>query len=105
MPLRVGFLIVAAAVILHVSFWPMLVILIGYGICAEIEKWLANKEHSKAQDKVDEAIDWELFGWKQDPERPEWESKDDSTRRKLPQNEQIIVTRVVEILRMMPSYR
>ncbi len=96
MSLRAAFLIVAATVIFHISFWPTVALLVGYGICAEVDRWLAKR----AKDKF---LDDEISGWEQDPERPEYEHKGNLTRLKLTQNEQIIVTRVADILRRMPG--
>jgi hypothetical protein len=98
MSLRAAFLIVAAANILHVSFLPMLVVLIGYGICAEIDKWLASREKGRV---VNAVFDSEIFDWKEDPKKPGWEQSGSFTRVKLAQNEQVMVTRVAEILRRM----
>jgi len=38
MPLRAAFLIVARAVIFHLSFWPTVAILIGYAVCGYIDQ-------------------------------------------------------------------
>jgi hypothetical protein len=102
MSFRAGFLIVAAADVLHVSFWPMLVLLIGYGVCAEIDQWWATKKRATVLKALDAAVDDEIFGWKPDPERPDWEEKGDFGRIRLPEKDQIVVTRIAEILRKSP---
>jgi hypothetical protein len=100
MSLRAAFLIVAATVILHISFLPTVALLIGYGICADIDQWLAKRARTKALTKL---FDEEIFGWEPDPNKPEYENWGNLTRRRLTGNDQIIVTRVAEILRRMPG--
>ena len=96
MSLRAWFLIVAAAVVFRLSFWHTIVLIIGYAIFDGLDQWLAKT----AREKV---IDDEISGWEQDPDQPEYENKGNLTRLRLTQNEQIIVTRVADIMRRMPG--
>lgn len=98
MSLRAAFLIVAASAVLHVRPWPMIVILIGYGICDEADKWFARRAKMKAVDT--QYLD-EMADWKDHPKNPGWEEKGDWDRIKLPQNDQIVVTRVAQVVRRM----
>jgi hypothetical protein len=92
MTLRAGFLILAAAKLFHLSFPQACFLLIGYFVFAAIDQWLANR----ATEKV---IDVEVSGWTADPDNSGFESKGNLSRVRLPQNEQIVVTRVAELLR------
>ena len=92
---RAVFLIIAATLIFHLSPLQGFVLLVGYVGCASLDKWLANRERDKL-------IECEISGWNPDPKKPEYEDKGNLTRLKLPQNEQIIVTRVAELLRRIP---
>src|SRR5260370_131925 len=98
MSLRAAFLIIAASLALHVSYWPMVVILFGYGVCDEADKWLARRAKMKA---IDAHYTDEMDYWKDHPKRPGWEEKGDWDRIKLPQTEQIVVTRVAQVVRRM----
>lgn len=95
MTLRAAFLIGAGAVIFHLSFWVACLLLIGYGVFALIDQWLAKR----AKEKV---VEDEIYGWEQDKDDPEHENKGNLTRLKLTGKEQIIVTRVAGILRRIP---
>ncbi len=99
MTLRAAFLIVAGAAIFHLSFRVACLLLIGYGVCAGIDQWLAKRVRERAKGK---ALDEEIYGWEQDQNDPESESKGNFTRLKLTGKEQIIVTRVADILRRIP---
>jgi hypothetical protein len=92
MTFRVGFLIIAAAKFLHLSFSQACLLLFGYFGFAALDQWLANR----ATEKV---IDGEVSGWTPDADNSGFESKGDLSRMRLPQNEQIVVTRVAELLR------
>jgi hypothetical protein len=95
MSFRAAFLIVAAAVILHVSFLGTCILLIGYSGLASLDEWLIKR----AKEKV---IEDETSGWTVDRDDAEWEEKGNWTRVKLPNKEQIIVTRVAQLLRRIP---
>lgn len=92
MTFRAGFLILAAAKFFHLSFSQACLLLIGYFGFAALDQWLANR----ATEKV---IDGEVSGWTVDPDNSGFESKGNLSRVRLPQNEQIVVTRVAELLR------
>ena len=92
MTTKAAFLLVVAAIALHLSiFWTAL-ILFGYAICAYTDAWLVKK----AKNKV---IEDETEGWEVDPENSEWENKGGLTRVRLTGRDQIIVTRVANLLR------
>ena len=98
MPFRTLFVIIVVSLAAHIPFWPMILILVGYGICEDIDKHFAKKEKAKA---INDAFDDEMHEWKQRPDKPDWEEKGDMDRIKLPQQEQIIVYRVAEVVRRM----
>ena len=89
---RAGFLVVAAVVVLHLSDWQAGFVIVGYFAFARLDEWLANRARAKA-------IDEELNGWTPDAGDAQFESKGSWSRMRLPQNEQIVVTRVAELLR------
>jgi hypothetical protein len=64
---------------------------IGYGFCADIDKWLAKRARAKLLTKL---FGEEIFGWEPDPNKPEYENWGNLTRRRLTGNDQIIVVRV-----------
>jgi hypothetical protein len=92
------FVIIVVSLASHIPFWPMILILVGYGICEDIDKHFAKKEKAKT---INEAFDDEMHNWKQHPDKPDWEEKDDMDRIKLPQEERIVVYRVAEAVRRM----
>jgi hypothetical protein len=92
---RAAFLILAAAAIFNVSAWKAGIVLIGYLSFAYLDQWLAKR----AKNKV---IEGETSGWETDSDDPAWETKGNLARVKLTGHEQIIVTRVAEILRRIP---
>ena len=65
----------------------------------DLDQWLARRAW---RERIQQVINDESE-WKQDPNDPQWEVKGGLTRIKLPQNEQIVVTRVAEILRRIHS--
>ncbi len=95
MSFRATFLILAAAVIFHVSVWETCLVLVGYFSFARLDEWLAKK----AKEKV---IDDEMEGWETDPDNPEYETKGDLSRVKLTGKEQIVAARVAHLLRRIP---
>ena len=96
MSARVVFLLGVAGAILHLSALQIVFIFIGYFACTALDQWLTIRRRSKALDRV---VDDETTGWKPDPQDPHYEVKGNWCRRKLPQEEQIVVTRVAELLR------
>jgi hypothetical protein len=89
---RAGFLVIVAVVVLHLSDWQAGFVIGGYFGFARLDEWLANRARAKA-------IDEELNGWTPDAEDSQFESKGNWSRMRLSQNEQIVVTRVAELLR------
>ena len=92
MSLRAGFLIVTAALVLQLSYWQTGFVLVGYFGVARLDEWLGNRARGKV-------IDDEVSGWTADADGSGWESNGGMSRVRLPQNEQIVVTRVAELLR------
>jgi hypothetical protein len=99
---RATFLIVAAAFVFHLSYFASVILVAGYWISADVDQRLTKRARIKA---IEEVIEDETSGWEKDPDDPEWEEKGDATRIKLPANEQIVVTRVAEILRRLEHAR
>jgi hypothetical protein len=97
-PIRIIFLIVVASSALHLSLWLLIGILFGYSICSDIDKHFATRVKVKA---INDAFSAEIDDWKQHPDKPDWEEKDDMDRIKLPQQERIVVYRVAEAVRRM----
>jgi len=96
MSFSAAFLILATAGIFHVSVWQTCLVLIGYLSLARLDQWLAKR----VKDKV---IEDEIYGWETDSEDQAMETKGNLTRVKLTGHEQVIVTRVAEILRRLPA--
>jgi len=96
MPSRIVFLLIVAAVTFHLSFLETCVVLIGYYGFATLDDWLALRARRKM---IDEVIDDELFGWELDPDKSGWETKDNLSRVRLPDKDQVVVTRVGSLLR------
>ncbi len=94
MPFRSAFLIVAAGLALHVPFLWTCLALTGYLGCAALDKWLAKL----AKDKLYED---ELVGWNTDKGNTEYEGNGRYHRRRLPETDEIVVTRIADLLRKM----
>jgi hypothetical protein len=73
------------------SFWKTSLLLIAYSACA-----------SEDQKRKDEDFEKQTFGWKPDADQPEYETQGNLSRVKLTGQNQIIVTRVGEMLRRTP---
>jgi len=89
---RAGFLIVAVASILHVSYLQTCFLVIGYFGFSRLDDWIANRARGKV-------VDDEVIGWTVDADNSELETKGNWSRVRLPQTEQILVWRVAELLR------
>lgn len=89
---RTWFLLIVASVAFKLSNWNTAVLLIGYGIAEHIDQWRARKAR-------EELYESEIVGWEQSKDDPEWEDKGGLTRVRLAGPNQIIVTRVAELLR------
>ena len=79
----------------NIALWKATVVLIGYWSFERLDQWLSKT----AKEKV---IDDETDGWRTDPDNPEYEDNGQLTRVKLSDKEQIMVTRVAELLRRIP---
>ena len=92
---KATFLIVAAGLMVHLSVLEVVSLVVGYTAFENLDQWRARRVRRARIDRVlDEEMEWE-----KDPDRPQWEMQGEFTRIKLPQNEQIVVTRVAMILR------
>jgi hypothetical protein len=88
---RTYFLICSALVYLHAPIRASLLIIVGYSICSQIDRWLSRR----AKDRV---FDEEMFLWK-DPEDPRSEVSGGLSRVRLEAEHQRIVTRLAEFIR------
>jgi hypothetical protein len=93
-PWRATLLIVVIAPLLHAPLVYTLLVWIGYLFCTVLEQM----EKDKKKDQVcgEEPL------WEKDAGDPEQETLGEYTRVRLPREHQIIVTRLAEMLRMMP---
>ena len=91
---RAIFLISAASAVLHVSPSNMLIVLVGYIGFERLDWWLARKAREKKFDDI-------IFEWQQSNKESEWEVKGTLTRIRLTGQNQIITTRVADLLREM----
>jgi hypothetical protein len=96
---KAAFLLVAAGLTFHLSVFEVFLLIVGYTAFDNLDQWLARRAR---RERIQQVIDYESE-WKQDPDDPEWEVQGGLTRIKLPRNEQIVVTRVAEILRRIHS--
>jgi hypothetical protein len=101
MPFKSLFVIIVVSLALHIPYWSMILLLVGYGICEDIDKYFEKKEKVKAVNAINDAFHDEIYEWKPMPDKPGWEEKNEMDRIKLPQQEQIIVYRVAEVTRRM----
>lgn len=90
------FLIIVAAQGLHFPVWQIFLILVGYLGLEHVDIWLTKRARTQA---IGEAIDYELYEWKTDPDDPTREEKDEWTRLKLTGQDQVIFGRIAELLR------
>ena len=70
------------------------VLFAGYGVCASLD----NRGRQKAKERV---FDDEIYGWEPDPLEPSEECKDGLNRLKLTGQQQILASRVGQLLRRM----
>lgn len=87
---RTLFLIVAAGVILHIAILPMCIVLIGYLAFSSLDTWLIQKRKQVV-------LEFETTGWVADSKDSTFEGKGALSRAKLPNDDQILVTRVAEL--------
>jgi hypothetical protein len=97
--MRATFLIVAAGMmVFHLSPLEIVIFVVGYWIASDCDQWLTRRAGIRAIEKI---IEDETMDWEKDPEDPDHETKGDFSRIKLPQEQQIVVTRVALILRRL----
>jgi hypothetical protein len=95
---RVIFLIVAAGTALHVPIWMTALTCGGYALLEALDRSIERNARQRERDAIHED---EIYGWK--PDLEELEMKGDISRVKLHGDSQIIVTRIAQVLRRMPS--
>jgi hypothetical protein len=88
---RAAFLLVVAAVVLHLVPLGTFFIFAGYYFCTALDEWIVTR---RAQKAIGKAVDYEL-GWEVDPQNPKSEIQGDLSHLRLPREEQIVVNRVV----------
>lgn len=88
---RAWFLIVVACVAFHFSVWGTVAIVFGYEIAEYLDHWRARKAR-------EEVFEDALSGWEPSADDKEYEDKAGLTRVRLTGKEQIIVTRIAEML-------
>ncbi len=91
-PWSTCFLIVVTAIVFHVPLPMTCLVLVGYSVLESLDQWLTRKTRRRL-------IEDEMSGWEPDPEDPEYENKGDWTRRRLSDQDQVVVTRVAELLK------
>jgi hypothetical protein len=88
---RALFLIVVGGAVLKLLWWQVFVVAILYLICEELDRRIAQR-------KRDKALNYELYGWEPDKDHQGYETKGELTRIQLTGTDQIIVTRVANLL-------
>jgi len=92
------FLTPTASTLLHVPWWGTIGIIGGYLVCTRIDDYLLQQARSSfVYDEID--------SWAEDPTDPVWEKRDRKSfdrRRRLPENERILLTRIAEVVAKMP---
>lgn len=101
MSARAAFWVVIAVLLLHLSARQGFILGLVYLACTAFDHWRANV----ARKKVFRAIEYETDGWEIDPDRPERENKGNAMRTTLPNEDEIVVTRVARILYKMEAAR
>lgn len=101
MSYRAAFLIGVAGVVLHTSFLFVLPVLAGYWVFEWLDKWLERRRVKREREKVfaDECDDWKVYA---DDPTQEISSDGEFLRVKLVGHEQVIVTRILAVLRRLP---
>src|SRR5690348_10662094 len=89
---RAVFLLFVAAAGFHLPTKTMLVLILGYLLFEQVDNVLARRT-------VDRIVADELYGWTVSPDDPHYEVKDEVERVRLTGNDQIIVTRITELIR------
>jgi len=92
---RAAFVILVVAFLFHLGIWSVVAIAVGYSIADSLDRYLEERQTKKARDAIyDDLMD----GWKQSKDDPKYEEKGDWLRLRLTGNDQIIVTRIAELL-------
>jgi hypothetical protein len=94
-PLAVVFLILVGAAAARLSTWMALFVVGGYIAFDFLDCVLKRRE-------VEKLLEEQTSGWEQDREDSEYETRGNLSRIKLAGTNQIIVTRIGEMLRRMP---
>lgn len=89
------FLILAGAAVVRLTTWTALLVVLGYIAFDFLDCVLKRKA-------IEKLLEEEADGWKQDEEDSECEYRGNLSRHKLTGTDQIIVTRIGEMLRRMP---
>jgi hypothetical protein len=89
------FVILAGAAAARFTAWTSLLIVLGYIAFDFLDCILKRKA-------IEELIEYETTGWKQDRDDSEYENRGNLSRLRLNGPDQIIVTRIGEMLRRMP---
>ena len=94
---KAAFLIVAAGLTLHLPVFQLLLILLGYTAFDNLDNWLAKRAQ---QEKIARVLN-DDSDWQTSPDDPQYEVRPGWERVKLPQHEQIVVTRLAQIFARM----
>ena len=95
-PFRAIFLLVVASVVFHLSTRSMLAVIFGYLLCELLDGLLARRARKTA---IEEVVGDELFDWEVSTDDPEWEVKGGVERVRLTGANQVIVTRIADLIR------
>lgn len=96
MSFRILFLFIFAAAHFKFSVVELAILCVGFFGFAKLDEWLRKRARWKA---IDDALD----PWEVDEEDPKFEKKGNWRRRRLTDENQIIVTRVVMNLGTLPE--
>jgi hypothetical protein len=88
---RAVWLILVAGVIFHLSEAGEAAVLVGYVVCEQLEHWQKRQR-----------IEYDVDGWEQDVEDPEYENKGNLARRRLTGETQFLWYTVGGLLRNVP---
>ena len=96
MRIRIYFLLGVGGAALNLSWWKVSLLLAGYAICDGIDEILLKRRMRR---RLIEAVDYEFHEWKTEQDDPTMESKGNLSRFKLTQENQILLTRVTDLMR------
>jgi hypothetical protein len=90
---KAAFLIFAAGLTFRLSVLEIVLLIFGYMVFDNLDQWRVRRlQRQRIQKVIGQESEWE-----KNPNDPQWETQNGFTRIRLPQNEQIVVTRVAEI--------